>query len=462
MTVTIASSTRKIDSLAIQALQARLLGDVILPGDEQYDSARRTQILNYDRYPALIVRAADASDVIRAVEFAQARDLPLAVRSGGLSVPGYSTVDGGLVVDLSRLKAISVNPQRRTVWAQPGVTSAELFEATQPHGLVLTTGDTSSVGLGGLTLGGGIGWLVRKYGLTIDHLLSVEMVTADGRIVVASAEQNPDLFWALRGGGGNFGVVTGFEFRLEPAATILGGALILPATPEVLRGYAAYTPQAPDELTTIAFMMPSPPLPFVPEAWHGQLVVVIVAAYVGAVEEGQRALDPLRVLAEPIADLIGPMPYDGLFQFTAMAAQPHAATVRSGYMSELTDADIETMLLHYVTHPNPMGMVQLRGLGGAFARVPADATAFAHRDKPLFLAIIALGGEERDRIWAETLWSQLEPRTSGVYVNFLADEGEARIRAAYPPATYVRLAAVKRRYDPTNLFRLNQNIQPAS
>jgi hypothetical protein len=461
MTVTIASSTRTIDSLAIQALQARLLGDVILPGDEQYDSARRTQILNYDRYPALIVRAADASDVIRAVEFAQARDLPLAVRSGGHSVPGYSTVDGGIVVDLSRMKAISVDAERRTVWAQPGVTSGELFAATQPHGLVLTTGDTSSVGLGGLTLGGGIGWLVRTYGLTIDHLLSVEMVTADGRIVVASQEQNPELFWALRGGGGNFGIVTGFEFRLEPAATILGGALILPATPEVLRGYAAYTPQAPDELTTIAFMMPSPPLPFVPEAWHGRLVVMIVAAYVGDVEEGQRAIDPLRALAKPIADLIGPMPYSGLFEFTAMGAQPHAATVRSGYMSELSDDDIETMLLHYVTHPNPMGMVQLRGLGGAFARVPADATAFAHRDKPLFLAIIALGGEERDRIWAETLWSELQPRTSGVYVNFLADEGETRIRAAYPPATYARLAAIKRRYDPTNLFRLNQNIRPA-
>jgi hypothetical protein len=461
MTIAPAGPTRTIDSLAVQTLRARLLGDVILPGDEQYDDARLTHILNYDRYPAIIVRAADAADVIRAVEFAQARDLPLAVRSGGHSVPGHSSVDGGIVVDLSRMKAISVDPERQTVWAQPGVTSAELFAATGPHGLVLTTGDTSSVGLGGLTLGGGIGWLVRKYGLTIDHLLSVEMVTADGRIVVASAEQNPELFWALRGGGGNFGVVTGFEFRLEPAATILGGALILPATPEVLRGYAAYTPQAPEGLTTIAFMMPSPPLPFVPEAWHGRLVVMIVAAWVGDVEEGQRALDPLRELAEPVADLIGPMPYDGLFQFTDLGAQPHAATVRSGYMSELSDEDIETMLLHYVTHPNPMGMVQLRGLGGAFARVPAGATAFAHRDKPLFLAIIALGGEERDRIWAETLWQQLEPRTSGVYVNFLADEGESRIRAAYPPATYARLAEVKRRYDPTNLFRLNQNIQPA-
>jgi FAD/FMN-containing dehydrogenase len=297
--------------------------------------------------------------------------------------------------------------------------------------------------------------------LTIDSLISVELVTADGRIIVASEDQHPELFWALRGGGGNFGIVTGFEYRLNPVGTILGGALLLPATPEVLRGYADYTPYAPEELTTISFLMHVPPFaPFPPEAF-GQLALMVGVCYVGDIEEGQKALEPLRALAAPLADLTGPMPYSGMFALTAAAAEPHAASVRMGYMNELSDEAITIILEQYASKPAPMAMINLRGLGGAMARVPADATAFAHRDKAIFMSIIHVSAEEAATQWTLELWDKLKPFTSGVYVNFLDNEGEERIRDAYSPLTYARLADVKRRYDPTNVFRLNQNIRPS-
>ena len=462
MVVTAGRTSEVIDRYAIQGLATRLLGEVILPGAEDYEAARRGHILNFDAYPSVIVRAADAADVIRAIEFARARSLPLAVRSGGHSLAGYSSVDGSVVIDLSEMNAISVDPVAKTVWAQPGATSGDLFEAAGVYGLGLSTGDTSTVGLGGLTLGGGIGWMVRKHGLTIDNLLSAEVVTADGRIVVASAEQNQDLFWAVRGGGGNFGVVTGFEFRLHPVGTVLGGAIILPATPEALRGYADYTPSAPDELTTINFMIPAPPAPFIPEEAVGQLVMMIAVTWLGDPEEGQKALEPLRALATPIADTVAPIPYSGMFAYTEIGAIPHAATVRMGYMPELNDEDIDVILNHYEEYPHPLGMVQVRGLGGEFSRVPADETAFAHRDKAIFLAVIGIGeDQELNNSWAVGLWDKLKHHTNGTYVNFLEQEGDDRIREAYPLATYERLALVKRKYDPTNVFRLNQNIRPA-
>ncbi|MEZ4523496.1 MAG: FAD-binding oxidoreductase [Thermomicrobiales bacterium] len=461
MTAILRGVTERIDPLATQALQARLLGDIVQPGDGEYDMTRRTHILNHDRHPALIVRAADAGDVIRAVEFARARDLPLAVRSGGHSISGYSSVDDGVVVDLSGMKGLSIDPERRTGWAQPGVTSADMFKAAEPYGLGLSTGDTASVGLGGLTLGGGIGFMVRKYGLTIDSLLSVELVTADGRIIVASEDQHPELFWALRGGGGNFGIATAFEFRLNPVGMVLGGALVLPPTPDVLRGYAAYAPAAPDGLSTIGALMYVPPVEPFPAEAHGKLVFMVLVCYVGDIEEGQKAIDPLRSLAAPLADMTGPMPYSAMFELTAMGSQPHPVSLRSGYMNELSDEAIGELLDQFVSKPAPFAMVQLRGLGGAMGRVPADATAFAHRDKPLFLAIINVSAEEADTAWTVELWNRMRPFTDGVYVNFLDDEGEGRIREAYVPSTYERLSLVKRKYDPTNLFNLNQNIRPA-
>lgn len=462
MVVTAMHAVAGIDPIAARTLQARLLGEIILPGQESYEAARWVRNLAFDRHPAIIVRAADAADVVRVVEFAQTYNLPLAVRSGSHSIAGHSTIDNGVVLDLSRMKGLSIDVERRTAWAQPGVTSRDLFEMAQPHNLALSTGDTESVGLGGLTTGGGIGWLVRKQGLTIDNLLSVEVVTADGRIVVANAEQHSDLFWAVRGGGGNFGIITGFEFQLHAVPEFVGGFLVLPATAEIVHSYLKYAAQAPDELTTLTDVMLAPPLPFLPVEAHGTPVVVIHVAYAGNLDGANAALAPLRALGTPVADLIEPMPYADIYKHTEFLTEPHFAQIRSGYMNEMSLEAAAAIVDHIVRNPAPMALAHLRGLGGAMRRVPSDATAFAHRHQSVFLAIINMGGEEADRLWTEQLWQQLRPEVSGVYVNFLGDEGAERVREAYPPATYARLAEIKRRYDPTNLFRLNQNIQPAS
>ncbi|HVX31003.1 MAG TPA: FAD-binding oxidoreductase, partial [Nitrolancea sp.] len=461
MTVTTSQASEVIDPVLTRAFETRLLGSLVRPNDPEYDEARQIINMFHDRYPAYIVRAADAADVIRAVEFARENELPVTVRSGGHSIPGHSMADGAVVVDMSGMKAVSVDPVNRTLWAQPGATTADVLAATQPHGLALSTGDTASVGLGGLTTGGGIGFLARKYGLTIDSLRSAEIVTADGRLLTASATQNADLFWAIRGGSGNFGIITSFEFDLQPVGMILGGALVLPVTREVLRGYADYTTTAPDELTTIANVMSAPPMPNIPAEWHFKPVFIILVAYAGDPEEGQRVVEPLRKLAEPIAELLMPMPYAGLYQFTAEGAKRHHGTVKSGFMDGLSDAAIDAIVTNAETGFDPFGMVQIRGLGGALARVPNQATAFAHRDKSIFLALINTGAGAENRQWVETLWSELRPFASGVYVNFLGDEGEERVHEAYPPMTYARLAGVKLRYDPLNIFNLNQNIPPA-
>jgi len=449
---------------AIRDLEAHLLGELVRPAHDDYAAARQVWNRAVDRRPAMIVRAADAADVIRAVSFAREQGLPLAVRSGGHSMAGHGTVDGGLVLDLGRLQGLSIDPARRVAWAQPGLTWGQYAEQANAHGLATSAGDTASVGLGGLTLGGGIGWMVRKYGLAIDNLLSAELATADGRLLHASAEEHPDLFWALRGGGGNFGVATAFQFRLQPAGTILGGGIVYPATCAVLRGWADYASQAPDELTTIVFIMPAPPAPFIPADQVGKLVAIIGLCYVGDLETGQPVVEPLRQLGTPIADIAGPMPYPAIFALTDEASRPERAAVRSGYLATLTDDTLEAIVEHAARMPAPSGLVQLRALGGAMARVPVEATAFAHRDKPFMATVVGSMSDpvddDRQRAWTEELWSVLRPRAQGVYMNFLADEGDARVREAYVPATYARLAAIKRRYDPTNLFRLNQNIRP--
>jgi hypothetical protein len=449
-------------------LEAQLLGALIRPAHDDYDSARRVRNLTIDRRPTLIARAADAADVIRSVTFARDHDLPLAVRSGGHSLAGHSAVDGGLVVDLSGMHGLSIDPERRIAWAQPGLTWGAYAEAAHAYGLATSAGDTATVGIGGLTLGGGIGWMVRKHGLTIDNLLSVEMVTADGRLVRASQNEHPDLFWAARGGGGNFGVATAFQLRLQPAGIIFGGATIYPATVNVLRDWADYVGQAPEELTSIVFIMPAPPAPFVPAEQVGNLVAIIGVVYAGDLEAGDRAVAPLRHLggSGPIVDLTAPMPYPGMFTFTEEATKPALEVVRSGFAHALNDSMLEAIVEQGARMPVPTGMIQLRGLGGAMARVPADATAFAHRDKEYMLTVVGLAPTPADldpqRSWATQLWDNLRPHTQGVYVNFLEDEGDARIHEAYTPASYERLVAVKQRYDPTNLFRLNQNIRPAN
>lgn len=459
----ITSSVPEVGGL--QALQARLTGELVTRGATAYDEVRKVVNINVNRRPLAIVRVAAENDVVEAVNYARNSGLPLAVHSGGHSVIGLGMVDDGIVIDLSTYKAVSIDAKKGTARVQPGATSADLAGPAHAYGLALSTGDTSSVGLGGLTTGGGIGFMVRKFGLAIDNLLSARVVTADGRVLVASETENADLFWAVRGGGGNFGIVTEFEYRMAPVGQIYGGALVLPATREVIRGYLDYAVQAPEDLTTITNLMLAPPAPFIPGEHLGQPVLMVLVCWTGSMEEGERAVAPLRALAEPVADVVGPMPYPAIYDFTAEAAQPHGVAIRSMFADQISEGTIDAALEAMRLTPSPMSMVQLRGFGGAMARVPSDATAFPHRDKLYQVTLLGLWldpAEERapyDR-WVESLWQKVRPDGAGVYVNFLADEGESRIGEAYSPATIARLAEIKRKYDPDNTFRLNQNIPP--
>jgi FAD/FMN-containing dehydrogenase len=437
---------------------------MIDPSHPDYDAARQVHNLAFDRRPAMIVQPLDATDVAATVRLARDAGLPIAVRSGGHSLAGHSVVDGGVVIDLSAMKGLHIDPARRLAWAQTGLTAGEYTTAAAAHGLATPFGDTGSVGLGGITLGGGIGFLVRKHGLTIDDLVSAEIVTADGRVVTASETQHPDLFWAIRGGGGNFGVATRFAYRLHDVGLVFGGALVLPATRDVLQGVVELASAAPEELSLIAHVMHAPPLPFIPAELVGQPVIAILAIHAGEPAAGERAVAPLRALAAPIADALGPMPYPAIYQFTAEAGAPSRGVVRSAFMSSLTDDAADAVLEAVATSPSPMAIFQLRVLGGAMARVPSGATAFAHRAAPLLGTILTpYEGEPEPHVaWTESLFAAIRPASAGVYSNFLEDEGDGRIREAYPNGTYDRLADVKRDWDPENVFRLNQNIRPAA
>ncbi len=451
----------------LEALRSRLTGALITPASPDYDEARAVVYITIDRHPLAIVRAANAQDVAAAVTFARDRALPLAVRSGGHSLAHLSVIDIALVVDLSGMKHISIDPTARIARVQAGATSGDLAGPANAHGLALSTGDTHSVGFGGLTTGGGIGFMVRKYGLAIDNLLEAQVVTAEGDIVTASAAEHPDLFWAIRGGGGNFGIVTEFTFHLAPVGQVLGGELLLPASREVLRGYLDYAASAPDDLTTIANLMHAPPAPHVPPERVGELVLSILVCWTGSIADGERALAPLRALATPVADTVSPIPYPEIYRFTAHQAAPHAASIRMMFADALSDAALDAALATMDRATSPYSMIQFRGLGGAMARVADDATAFAHRDRRYFVAIIGLWLDAAEdaavhQAWTASLWRAIRHEGSGVYVNFLEDEGAGRVREAYPAATFARLATIKQRYDPGNLFRFNQNIPPAA
>lgn len=449
-----------------EQLEANILGDLIRPGDPNYEDARRVMMIMFDRHPLAIVRALTTQDVASAVLFARENDLPLAVRGGGHSLAGHSMADDALVIDVSLLKEIDIDPATGIAVVGAGVNSGELAGPAAAHGFALSTGDTASVGFGGLATGGGIGFMVRKYGLAIDNLIAIRMVTAAGDVLTASADENPNLFWAVRGGGGNFGIVTEFTFRLSPVGMILGGALLLPATHEAVRGYLDYAVAAPDDLTTIANLMAAPPAPFVPQEWIGKPVLIVLACWTGEPEAGQRALAPLRALATPVADVIGPMPYPALYNFTAPQTAPHGAAIRSIFADELDDAAIDAAIAAIHGATSPFSVVQLRGLGGAMGRVDADATAFAHRARRYLVAAIGVWLDPtedatRHQEWVDAFWSAVRHVGIGAYANFLADEGAARVGEAYPAATYERLATIKAQYDPENIFRRNQNIAPS-
>jgi FAD/FMN-containing dehydrogenase len=447
-------------------LRNRLAGELITADSVLFENARLVQDFSVDRRPLAIVRAANDGDVAEAVRFASGHGVPLAVRGGGHSVAGHSAVDDAIVIDLSSMKGIDIDPVARVARVQGGVTSGDLAGPASRYGLALTTGDTASVGFGGLATGGGIGFMVRKYGLTIDNLLAARVVTAAGEIVTANEHEHSDLFWAIRGGGGNFGIVTEFVLQLASVPQILGGDLFLPATREVIRGYLEYTASAPDDLTTIASIMHAPPAPFIPEEWVGKLVLSIIACWTGDIESGERALAPLRALATPIADLLRPMPYASIYESTAHQEHRHGVAIRSMFAHELSDDLLDRSLAAMERASSPFSIVHLRGLGGAMARVSRDATAFAHRDARYMFAIIGLWldpteDDSAHRAWVNTLWQEVRHEGDGVYVNFVADEGPERVHDAYPPDTYARLAQIKRQYDPDNLFHFNQNISPA-
>jgi FAD/FMN-containing dehydrogenase len=455
-------SSISTSSISIPRLRDSVDGRVTAPDDAGYDQARKVFYGKYDRRPAAIVHPADVAEVAQVVTLAADGGLELAVRSGGHSLAGHSVSEGGIVLDLSEMTALDLDLEGRTAWAQTGLTAGAYTTAVGGHGLATGFGDTASVGIGGLTLGGGVGFLVRRHGLTIDNLLAAEVVTADGRVLQVDAETHPDLFWAIRGGGGNFGVATRFRYRLHELPSIVGGMLLLPGSAEVIEALVATAEAAPEELSLIANVMVAPPMPFLPPAAHGQLVVMTLLCYAGDAEAGERALAPFRALADPIADMVQPMPYAGLFE-PADDMEVVEESARSLFMDGVDSRAATAIVEQLRATTAPMAVAQLRVLGGAMARVPAEATAFAHRDRRVMAGVGCVYQDAGERptheAWADGFAAALRGGP-GVYVNFLSNEGPDRVREAYPDRTWDRLVEVKRRYDPGNLFRLNQNIPP--
>jgi FAD/FMN-containing dehydrogenase len=363
------------------------------------------------------------------------------------------------------MKDLQINIQDKTAWAETGLTASEFTAAVGAHGLAVGFGDTGSVGLGGITLGGGVGYLVRKYGLTIDNLLAAEVVTADGQLLLVDDKNHPDLFWAIRGGGGNYGVATRFKFQLQEVDSVYGGMLILPATEDVIAGFLTEAEAAPDELSTIANVMPAPPMPFLPADVHGKLIVFAMLVYAGNAEDGERAVAPFRKLATPLADMLKPMKYPEIYQEEGGGDYHPVAASRTMFIDRVDHSVSETILNHLKASTGSMAVTQLRALGGAMARVPVEATAFAHRKSRIMVNLAALyenpAEKETHETWVTNFSAAIRQSDEGVYVNFLGNEGEAQVRAAYPNGTWERLRKVKAKYDPGNLFRLNQNIPPA-
>ena len=442
-----------------------LRGTAVRPGDEDYDRERSIWNAAHDRHPAIITRCAGVADVIRTVDLARSEGLPLAVRSGGHSIPGFSTVDDGIVLDLSLMKGIQVNPERRRVTAQAGCTWKDLDAETQQFGLAVTGGLVSSTGIAGFTTGGGIGWLMRKYGLASDNMVAADVVTADGQFVHASADEHPDLFWGLRGGGGNFGVVTSFEYQLhEVGPTVLSGLVFYPAeeAEQVLHGYRAACAAAPDELTTLVNMTTAPP---VPESVHGKPVIGVGGCWTGDLDAGEAATAPFRSLGTVIADVFAANPYTG-WQQALDPLYPRGVHnyFRSAFLRTADDASLRVLMDSLTTLPSALTEIHLQHLGGAVGRVLADATAFGLRDQEFIINVVARTQTEEgfaDVVeWARGVTSALGP-DAATYVNFTGEANAALVRASYPPDTYRRLVQLKNEYDPTNLFRLNQNIAPS-
>ncbi len=438
---------------------------VVLPEDARYEAARLVDNAAVDRRPAAIVMARDAADVVATLALAESSGLTLAVRAGGHSVVGYGSVDDAIVLDVSGMRGIEIDATSGTAWVEAGVTAGEVTAAAHVVGCAVPFGDAGSVGVAGITLGGGIGWLVRRLGLTIDSLLKAEVITAAGDRLTASSLENPDLFWALRGGGGNFGAVTRFRFKIHSVDTVLGGRVIVRATPEVLRRVIDVLVGGPDGLTVIAGIYPAPPMPPFHDAWHGKLIASMRFAHSGPIADDQRVLDLLRSMGPSVEDSVARKPYPELFPPPSDVRGVYAT--RTLFVDDLDEKAIEIIERRMAAPSSPEAWVQMRILGGAVARVANDETAFGHRDRRALLWLITPYAEleegRRHDAWTADFHDELvDARAgSGAYVNFLGDDGEAALRAAYPPATLARLVEVKRRYDPGNLFRSNLNIRPS-
>jgi FAD/FMN-containing dehydrogenase len=457
------SQQEQTRELPIEDLRSQLDGELITPDDGAYEDARHVFFKGIDRTPLAVARAANAGDVATVVNAARESGVELAVRSGGHSRAGYGTVDGGLVLDLSSMNSVEIDADGSSVWVETGIRAGDFTNATGERGLVTGLGDSGSVGIGGITLAGGIGFLVRKNGMTIDDLLAADVVTADGNLVTASESSEPDLFWAIRGGEGNFGVATRLQLRLHEISDIVGGMLILPATPEVITGFLEAAKAAPEELSTIANVMIAPPMPMIPEEAHGKPVLMGLVAYVGPVDQADEVFAPFRALADPYADMVRPMRYPELYE--GPEPEPQLATGCNFFTQSLDEAGAETIIEELPKSTAMMKAIQLRVLGGAYGRVANDATAFGHRDKGLFINAAAMyldpAEQETHESFVNGLAASLGKNGSGGYVGFMGEEDESELQAAYPNGTWERLREVKGRYDPDNLFRLNHNIPPA-
>ena len=446
-----------------------LSGRLIRPEDEDYDEARSIWNGAHDRRPAMIVRCAGVADVMQAVDFARSENLIVAVRGGGHSLPGFSSCDGGVVIDLSAMTAVHVDPTNRRAVAEGGATWADFDHETQAFGLAVTGGLVSTTGIGGFTLGGGIGWLMRKVGLTCDNLIAADVVTADGRLVRASEDENAELLWGLRGGGGNFGIATSLEYRLHPVGpAVLAGPIFFAGdrAEEVLRFYRDWVRELPDEMTTLANLTTAPPAPFLPEESHGKPIVAVIAVHAGEPEQGRALVQPLKDLGDPIADLIDIIPYTAMQSLLdGLWARGAHNYMRSAFVDELSDAAVTAIVGRHRAVPSPQSEIHFHHFGGAVARVREDATAFGNRSAQYVLNVIArtpdAEGFQDNVDWARGTTEALAPVTrDAAYVNFMGDAGDDRLRASYGDAKYERLVALKRRYDPENLFRRNQNIAP--
>jgi FAD binding domain/Berberine and berberine like len=462
-----------VSAPAVRELESSFSGQLVREGDEGYEQARKVWNGYVDRRPALIARCRTVADVCAAVRFGTENGLTLAVRGGGHSAQGYGTWDDALVVDVSPMKAIEVDPASRTVRAQAGLTWGEFDKATQEHGLAVTGGRFSTTGIAGLTLGSGSGWLERRCGLTSDNLISADVVTADGVVVTASATENPELFWGLRGGGGNFGIVTSFTYRLHTIGPMIYGGMMVSLPdrgPSILRFLRDYMAGAPDDLGLGAAFISAPPEPFVPQEMHFAPIFGIVVCWTGDTEEGERILAPIRDVAQPVMDMVQPIPYVAL-QSMLDAGGPAgiSAYMKAEFLPELDDEVIDKLAGHGASRPGPMVQLLLEPMGGAISRVDTSQTALGVRDAPWCYHALSMWMEPDEATagahiaWARELAQDLAPNTTaGVYLNFTSDEGDERVREMYGPVRYDKLVALKDSYDPKNVFRLNQNIRPST